>query len=100
LVGRPSTVGVRQLRVAYGRGCEALRGVASSGDRGAGTVARRVLRFHGLHDNIAHMLEDCLTVTAKPRHVEDLLTTMYGPDWLPKLEGAAKREAAKRERKR
>jgi hypothetical protein len=39
--GRVSTVGARHARVAYGRGCETLRGVASSGDRsGPGTVRR------------------------------------------------------------
>ena len=40
--GRASTVGVRHARVAYGRGCEALRGVASSGDRADPGTLRRL----------------------------------------------------------
>ena len=42
--GRASTVGVRHVRVAYGRDCEALRGVASSCERfDAGSMRRRFL---------------------------------------------------------
>jgi hypothetical protein len=33
LAGRASTVGARHLRVAYGRGCEALRAAESAPDR-------------------------------------------------------------------
>jgi hypothetical protein len=40
VLGRASMVGVRHLRVAYGRGCEALRGVASSGDRSGPEMLR------------------------------------------------------------
>lgn len=46
-------------------------------------------RLHGLHDNITHMLDDCLAITSKFRHVEDLLTAVYGVDWMPKLEAHA-----------
>jgi hypothetical protein len=42
LAGRASTVGVRHTRVAYGRGREALRGVAHSGD---GSDAEAIRRF-------------------------------------------------------
>jgi hypothetical protein len=41
LAGRASTVGARHERVAYGRGCEALRGVAHSGD---GSIAEAIRR--------------------------------------------------------
>jgi hypothetical protein len=41
-LGRASMVGVRHARVAYGRGCEALRGVASSGDRSGPEMLRRL----------------------------------------------------------
>jgi hypothetical protein len=40
--GRASTVGVRHARVTYGRDCEALRGVASSGERAGAETLRRL----------------------------------------------------------
>jgi hypothetical protein len=54
-----------------------------------------IARFHGLDDNIGHMLADCREFTCKLKHVEDLLVAVYGPDWLPVLEAAAKRAARK-----
>jgi hypothetical protein len=48
-------------------------------------------RFHGLDDNIGHMLADCLAFLPKLTHVHDLLVKVYGPNWLPALEAAAMR---------
>jgi hypothetical protein len=42
--GRVSTVGARHARVAYGRGCEVLRGVASSDDFAGPGAERRLFR--------------------------------------------------------
>ncbi len=57
LAGRASMVRVRHFRVAYGRGCEALRGVASSGDRcGPGTLRRLFLVVAASVRGVAHHL--------------------------------------------
>ena len=52
-------------------------------------------RFHGLDDNVVHMLADCIAFLPKLKHVKELLVTVYGPDWLPALEAAAKRASGK-----
>ena len=54
-----------------------------------------IARFHGLNDNTAHMLADCLAFAPKLKHVQELLVTIYGPDWLPALEADAKRASRK-----
>jgi hypothetical protein len=54
-----------------------------------------IARFEGLDDNVTHMLADCRAFTAKLKHVEDLLVTVYGPKWLPALEADAKRALRK-----
>jgi hypothetical protein len=55
-----------------------------------------IARFHGLNDNTAQMLADCLAFAPKLKRVQDLLVTVYGEDWLPALEAAAKRVSRKR----
>jgi hypothetical protein len=54
-----------------------------------------IARFHGLNDNTAQMLADCIAFAPQLKHVQELLVTIYGPDWLPALEAAAKRTARK-----
>ena len=54
-----------------------------------------IARFHGLNDNTAQMLADCIAFAPQLKHVQELLVTIYGPDWLPALEAAAKRAARK-----
>lgn len=56
-------------------------------------------RFHGLDNNVVHMLADCIEFLPKMKHIRDLLVTVYGPNWQAKLEAAAARKrvtAAKR----
>jgi hypothetical protein len=48
-----------------------------------------IARFHGLDDNIVHMLADCIEFAPKLKRVQKLLVAVYGPDWLPALEAAA-----------
>jgi hypothetical protein len=52
-------------------------------------------RFHGLDDNVVHMLADCIAFVPKIKHVQELLVAIYGPDWLPGLEAAAKHASGK-----
>jgi len=52
-------------------------------------------RFHGLDDNVVHMLADCIEFVPKMKRVRELLVAVYGPDWLPALEAAAKRASEK-----
>jgi hypothetical protein len=68
LAGRASTVGVRHPRVAYGRGCEALRGVASSGDRsGPGTLRRLFSGLPASLRSVAPLLRsDSRNICARP----------------------------------
>ena len=54
-----------------------------------------IARFHGLNDNTAHMLADCIAFTPQLKHVQELLVTIYGPDWLSGLEAEAKRASRK-----
>lgn len=51
-------------------------------------------RFHGLDDNVAHMLADCIAYVPKMKQVRDQLVTVYGPNWPEKLEAAAARKRA------
>jgi hypothetical protein len=56
-------------------------------------------RFHGLDNNVVHMLADCIAFAPRLKHMQDLLVTVYGPNWPAKLEEAAARKrvaAAKR----
>jgi hypothetical protein len=56
-------------------------------------------RFHGLDDNVVHMLADCIEFLPKMKHIRDQLVAVYGPNWPEKLEAAATRKrssAAKR----
>lgn len=46
-------------------------------------------RFHGLDDNVGQMLADCIAFAPRLKYVQDLLVTVFGPDWLPALEAAA-----------
>ena len=48
-----------------------------------------IARFQGLDNNVAHMLADCIEFLPKMKHVQELLVTVYGPDWLPALEAQA-----------
>jgi hypothetical protein len=54
-----------------------------------------VAESHGLYDNTEHMLAEHKANSARLLHVEELLVTIYGPDWLPELEAAAKRASSK-----
>ncbi len=49
-------------------------------------------RFHGLDDNVVHMLADCIEFLPKMERVRELLVTVYGQNWLPALEAAAARQ--------
>jgi hypothetical protein len=51
-------------------------------------------RFHGLDDNVAHMLADCIEFLPKMKHIRDQLVAVYGPNWPEKLEAAAARKRA------
>ncbi|MFY9738284.1 MAG: hypothetical protein WAK11_04440 [Candidatus Cybelea sp.] len=62
-----------------------------TGDVLLGSIAR----FHGLDNNTAQMLADCIAFAPRLKHVQELLVTIYGPDWLPSLEAAARRAARK-----
>jgi hypothetical protein len=55
-------------------------------------------RFHGLDDNVVHMLVDCIAFAPKLKHVQDLLVAVYGPNWLTKLEAAARKRATQGQR--
>lgn len=48
-----------------------------------------VARSEGLYDNIEHMLAEHKANNAKLLRIEELLTAVYGPDWMPALEAAA-----------
>jgi hypothetical protein len=52
-------------------------------------------RFHGLDNNVVQMLADCIEFLPKMKHVRELLVAVYGPEWLPALEAAAKRASEK-----
>jgi len=45
-----------------------------------------IARFHGLEDNTAQMLADCIAFAPQLKHVQELLVTIYGEKWLPGLE--------------
>jgi hypothetical protein len=56
-------------------------------------------RFHGLDNNVVHMLADCIEFLPKMKHIRDQLVAVYGADWPEKLEAAAAKKrtsAAKR----
>ena len=53
-----------------------------------------------VNDNTEHMLAEHKANSARLLHVEELLVTVYGLDWLPKLEAAAKRASRKAATKR
>jgi len=60
-----------------------------------------IARFHGLNDNTAQMLADCIAFAPQLKHVQELLVMIYGEKWLPGLEADAKRlsrKAAKKSR--
>ena len=59
-----------------------------------------IARFHGLYKNVEYMLADCRTFSAQLTYLEGLLCMLYGPNWLPGLETAAKRASRKRKIKR
>ena len=48
-------------------------------------------RFHGLDDNVAHMLADCIEFLPKMKLVRDQLVAVYGANWPEKLEQAARK---------
>lgn len=50
-----------------------------------------VARYHGLNDNTAKMLADCVAFAAKLIRVRNLLVSAFGENWLPGLEAAAAR---------
>ena len=54
-----------------------------------------IARFHGLENNTAHMLADCIAFAPQLKHVQELLVTIYGEKWLPGLEAEAKRVSRK-----
>jgi hypothetical protein len=54
-----------------------------------------VARLHGAYDNVEHILADNRDFAAQLVHVDQLLTVVYGPQWLPALEAAAKRATRK-----
>lgn len=49
-------------------------------------------RFHGLDNNVVHMLSDCIAFAPKLKHVQELLVAVHGSNWLPALEAAAARK--------
>jgi hypothetical protein len=51
-------------------------------------------RFHGLDDNVVHMLADCIEFLPKMKHIRAQLVEVYGPNWPEKLEAAAARKRA------
>ncbi len=51
-------------------------------------------RFHGLDDNVAHMLADCIAFLPKMKVVQEQLIEVYGPNWSEKLAAAAARKRA------
>ncbi|MGA7248609.1 MAG: hypothetical protein WBW89_12705, partial [Candidatus Cybelea sp.] len=51
-------------------------------------------RFHGLDNNVVHMLADCIDFLPKMKLVRDQLVAVYGPNWPKKLEVAAARKRA------
>ena len=55
-----------------------------------------VARIHGAYDNVEHILAENREFAAQFAHVDELLTTVFGPQWLPALEAAAKRVTRKR----
>lgn len=55
-----------------------------------------VAQSEGLYDNIEHMLAEHKVDNARLVRIEELLTTVYGSDWLPKLEAVAARASRKR----
>jgi hypothetical protein len=54
-----------------------------------------IAHLHGLNDNVSHMLAECLTLAPRFKHVQELLIAIYGPDWLPALETAARQAQRK-----
>ena len=59
-----------------------------------------VAESHGLYDNTEHMLAEHKANSAKLLHIEELLVTVFGPDWLRGLEAAARRASGKAVTKR
>ena len=59
-----------------------------------------IAESHGLYDNTEHMLSEHKANSARLLHVEELLVTVYGPDWLPELEAAARRASGNAATKR
>ena len=58
-----------------------------------------VARMHGAYDNVEHILAENRDFAAQLARVDELLTVVYGLDWLPGLEAAARasrKAAAKR----
>ncbi len=53
-----------------------------------------VARMHGAYDNVEHMLAENREFSAKLAHLDEQLTTLYGPNWPAKLETAAARKRA------
>jgi hypothetical protein len=58
-----------------------------------------IARFHGLENNTAQMLADCIAFAPQLKHVQELLVTIYGEKWLPGLEADAKRVSRKAAKK-
>jgi hypothetical protein len=54
-----------------------------------------VARMHGAYDNVEHILAENRDFATQLAHVDQLLTVVYGPQWLPALEAAAKRATRK-----
>jgi hypothetical protein len=58
-----------------------------------------IARFHGLENNTAQMLADCIAFAPQLKRVQELLVTIYGEKWLPGLEADAKRVSRKAAKK-
>ena len=58
-----------------------------------------IARFHGLENNTAQMLADCIAFAPQLKHVQELLVTIYGEKWLPGLEADARRVSRKAAKK-
>jgi len=56
-------------------------------------------RLRGRGDMVKYMLEDSRASAEALEHLDGLLTKVYGPRWLPKLEAAARRLSRRRARR-
>jgi hypothetical protein len=56
-------------------------------------------RLRGRGDLVAYMVEDSRANAELLDYVDDLLTKIHGPNWLPKLEALARRSSKRRVRR-